>query len=476
MLIVVKHLTSRNGHLQYRRAIPNDVRDSFGGKREWTKSLKDYSKTNAAMIVSDLDAKYDKLIASIRRGNTLVAEKLAVEQFIAANPRATEDTLLDPAVPEAGTGRDNAVSDLMEPSQRHTYVGGELRSYYLEPDDKTVAIINALSNHGVYVPDSKLDSVYQYYLDNRPPQDTKIVEYAYRAFYKYKGNVDLRTIKRRQVKEFIQRQLKTKSPETVRRQLVPLSAMVNLYIEDFEISDWNNPFANHKLPKTNEKTKRLAFHKTHLDLIRNYLKNSKASKETTTIVKIMMFTGAGPKEIIGLQQRDVDLTTGIPFVYFRENTTRDLKTGDIRERRIPIAHTDLLESLRAFKRENSNKPLFSKGSTNPDSVSAKINKFIRAAGVTKSRKLVAYSFRHTFKQALSDCNVDRDRLQYLMGHARDRADTSGYGNPTPPLELLAKDLKKAIPKLGHTDPIDYDEGLIPDLETTAPNAHMKNSE
>ena len=88
-----------------------------------------------------------------------------------------------------------------------------------------------------------------------------------------------------------------------------------------------------------------------------------------------------------------------------------------------------------------------------DSISAKINKAIRAAGVPRSPRLVAYSFRHGIAEALRRVGAPYHVARPLLGHStREMADH--YGAPQHLIEAQHW-LGRALDVLGDVDDITY---------------------
>lgn len=161
-----------------------------------------------------------------------------------------------------------------------------------------------------------------------------------------------------------------------------------------------------------------------LDKIGTYLATKRLGPDTANILKMMKATGAGPAEIGGLSLADVSLDSEIPHVWIRQNEIRGLKTV-VRDRRIPLI-ADALDAtkdtvkrakVKSKRKKPEHVPLFASFGINgrgADSISAKLNKAIRTAGVPKSTRLVAYSFRHTMKEALRCAGVSDRALNFRM--------------------------------------------------------------
>ena len=83
---------------------------------------------------------------------------------------------------------------------------------------------------------------------------------------------------------------------------------------------------------------------------------------------------------------------------------------------------------------------------------AKLNSAIRAAGIPKSSKLVAYSFRHTRKEAMRSAGVVDHIQRRLLGHAGHGV-ADRYGSPRARLSEARNALVAALECLGDVERI-----------------------
>ncbi len=91
-----------------------------------------------------------------------------------------------------------------------------------------------------------------------------------------------------------------------------------------------------------------------------------------------------------------------------------------------------------------------------DFISAKLNKAIRSAGIKKSPRLVAYSYRHTLKEALRSAGVADHIQRRLLGHAGHGV-AARYGSPRARLSEAKTALAAAMKCLGDIDDAIYSE-------------------
>ena len=191
--------------------------------------------------------------------------------------------------------------------------------------------------------------------------------------------------------------------------------------------------------------------------------------ETRNIIRIMKCTGGGPAEIGGLVVADVSLDSDVPFVWIRPNHRRQLKVT-VRDRQIPLigvaleaatdAHKRAMARVKGGKMSADKVPLFEDFGMNDrgaDAISRKCNVCIRAAGVPKSRRLSAYSYRHTLKEALRAAGVLNHIQDRIMGHSGEGKISARYGSPRAHLSEARDALIAAMEHLGSVDDSIYSE-------------------
>ena len=277
----------------------------------------------------------------------------------------------------------------------------------------------------------------------------------------FMGDKPLNDIRRREVREWINwlQKNKKQSPNTIRRRFSSIVPIVSRAIEDLEL-DLQNPFAKQKLPEPSAQgsEEKLPFHTSHLKLIEAHLMSPRVRQDTKVMIRLMMDTTLGLKEAGGLDWADVRLEDDVPVVKVRPNAVRGLKTKN-RVRDFPLSEA-AVEALRSLGlRGDQSGPVFPSGTRNYNSLSQKLNKFIRASGVPNSPRLTANSFRHTFEEAMRVAGVEPDLQRYLMGHGQTTM-TERYGAARPLVERLQEAVKAALPERGKVDRGNYHEGEL----------------
>ena len=157
-------------------------------------------------------------------------------------------------------------------------------------------------------------------------------------------------------------------------------------------------------------------------------------------------------EVGGLSVGELNLTAETPLIRLKPTSARTLKTSQS-ARPIPLIGPGLEAAQRALRRA-SGPYLFPESFHRTDRLSQRLNKALRASRIPKSRRLVAYSFRHSMAEALRVAGVSQDVRQSLLGHAEGGA-AGGYGASFRPLDQLREGLQEALPRLGEVDTAHY---------------------
>lgn len=439
-VIDIPYVEPHGKAFRYRRIVPADVRGQVG-KTRWTKTFP--ARTPLALIeqrARRLASEHDKLIGRARNGEALSPEIVAEAEAQA---------------------REWLKRDRSEAFETLAYLAAD-------PTPSDRAFLNAFEHGGRYIPDGlKLTAAHE--RDRRlygGDRDEKAFEYAVSSFVAIIEDKDVSKITRGDVAEWLATmEQQGLSPGTIKRRLGALRAITNRCYLDFDYNG-RNPFEKHTVKGGNGNVDdRLPFNRKMLEKIDSYLaSNRRLGHETKNIIRLMRGTGGGPAEIGGLTLADVSLDGEIPFIWVRPNALRGLKTS-VRDRRIPLVGDALDAAKDAYQRASvrskgtnpDNVPLFKSFGINgrgADSISAKLNKAIRAAGVPNSPRLVAYSFRHCMKEALRSGGVADHVQRRLLGHAGQGV-ADRYGSPHARLAEAHDAMTAAMNHLGDVDPAIY---------------------
>jgi len=169
------------------------------------------------------------------------------------------------------------------------------------------------------------------------------------------------------------------------------------------------------------------------------------------IPRILALSGMRLGEVAQLRKCDVREERGVLVFDVNGEDGKVLKNA-ASERLVPV-HSRLVQlGLPAFiaaqpdgflwpakLRTNANK---SKGKV--DRLSRLLNDRMRRAGITDKRKVV-HSFRHTFRDRLSDAEVPTHVIKAIIGHTDTDITTGIYGSRPSPVKMLAAVEKVTLP-------------------------------
>jgi integrase len=253
---------------------------------------------------------------------------------------------------------------------------------------------------------------------------------AVKQFMAFATDLRLDRITRAKVREWIKvlREESGQSEATIRRRLGSMST-IYAHATDDDAGTSANPFCRHRL-STSEAGYRLPFDQSHLASIDRWLHERAGERPTGLIIRLLRATGARPLEIGGLERDDLRVDAPIPHLLIQPNTLRLLKTASSR-RMVPLVGDGLL-AAQIIAGHGQSGPAFPPTCWETGSLSARLNKALRAAGVPKSSALTAYSFRHTMAEALRTTDAPFDVQQAILGHARTTI-TERYGSRMSPV-------------------------------------------
>ena len=459
MRIHVKYLISRNGSLYFRRRVPEHL-VSLVGKREFKKtlSLSIGEEPKAVPVVNRLAKETDRILEEAERlaGQGLGEMELADQAYEWARKNSF---LSQGRGLQSGPYEPSIYEMWLEERLNRT---GRAHESELEKRDFLPAtwakIQTVKKGDRLDVSASIKDAARSYAERHKGGELPKAEEAAIDQFIEFAGDRDLKSIRRADARDWINYLIKTRaqSPSTVRRRLNSIKAIVNRAIDDFEL-DMRNPFEKQKLPHaaTYDASKRLPFNAAHLTRIDQHAAAGQGSREVRTLVALLRDSSMRPLEAGGLDWSDVRLDHAVPHVMLRPNEWRGLKTASS-TRDVPLS-SSALAALQHWQEKvtETSGPVFSERSRETSRLSDQLNDFIRAAGVPKSSRLTAYSFRHGFEEALRRAGVEASLQRYLMGHSA-QSMTDNYGAHKPPLELLQEAQSAALGFLGLVDDRNYE--------------------
>jgi integrase len=259
------------------------------------------------------------------------------------------------------------------------------------------------------------------------------------------------------------------APGTINKQLGALGAIAAWAFENGVIPEdtpWTNPFANMRVQ--GEQSGRTSFETPELQMLFSapvFTKHEypEGGKGPTAfwLPLLALFSGARQAELAGLTVADVqeEPETSTPLLNIKVQLSRGkkLKTKSS-QRAIPLH--ELLIKLGFLKyvddmrrREGENAFLFPLVA--PDQVRAGLpawskwfGHYLRAQGV-KDRDKVFHSFRHGFKDAMTQKGVDEELRKALMGHAWASDAHGGYGAKAMLIRFGIEGMNEAVTKVAY---------------------------
>jgi integrase len=471
MGVTVKHLKLlEDGRWQYRRVWPQDVRKAVPDLTSEVKKKFDEGTTKAAALrwSLDQDQKADALIAKVRSGAAdIEREEQTTETVIrwfnqnrdewdkAITTSWAQDRFGTPIEVET-TQRDYERDLILDAAMKRegTAPDGNPKQLTLEEDLKLTALKTNEPPSIRMTLSRAFDFYVERHLGNR---EDKATETARQQALDHFGDIPLDRITRAMASDWAHYLAKSRSQgaATIKKRIGSLKAVIN-FAKDQGRYTGDNEFARLQPPKHAKAPEdRLPFHTSHLAAIGRHLEAPRVRQETKDLVWLLQLTGCRPSEIGGLKAEDLNLTANIPYAYVRWTPDKRTKTVQSK-RRVPLLGPALEAARRAKKRHPSGwlfptlAPKSGEANDNPR-MSARINKTIRASGIHKTGRLVAYSFRHTMAEALDRAGVGQVVRDRVLG--KQKADR--YGANELPLEDALAAMEAALPLLGNIDAIEY---------------------
>lgn len=419
---------SKTGVYQYRRRVPDALRDTLG-KREIKESLgKDYSA--ALKRHAQLQAGVEKLFAQKpRRGSNIETKILSKLREYSLDLQAV-----------AAMARDGVDPD--QPDDLMYALDAALEELERDPEIPAEFIKNAAKGILTVTLASALDDYGQHRKTGRTKADTSTdqrIERHKKRLAQYLGKDavfrrplgDLRRADARRVAEGL---IEETSPATARRYMNDINAAVSRAIRENDLN-YRNPFAQLEIEGgKHTRESRLPFDDDDMQKLEPIMETD---DDLGLIWETLRDTGARLGEIVGLRGMDIDKR--FKTIHIRPYAGRDLKTGHSR-REIPIP-TALLDKLLTRATEDPASPLFPQyvRERGNDTCSQTLMKRLRR--VIKDKRKAVYSLRHRMKDLLRDTDCPENLAREIMGHT-DQSSAANYGRG-PSVDAKRTALEKA---------------------------------
>ncbi|TCV55146.1 tyrosine-type recombinase/integrase [Agrobacterium tumefaciens] len=451
MGLALKHIIrTKAGTFHYRRRIPKDAADVLG-KAEFKRrlgetereALRNYPKINAEYERSVIDARARLLATADAHAETSSPRNLTdLELHRLAKRRAAELEAMKVYVGDKElTGADQEGADVIRE--------GFLSSG--SDDDVERQAVNLVANRGCIArPSPTLEDAKRLYVKERITGDINekqklnqlnlVMTHVSASVSLSRPLSSLTRDDAREVRDYMLRDLGI-SAASVKRYLNTITAVINLGMTEYEITERRNPF--HGLPVRLESSaieQRSPIPAKMLKAIRERLSGN-AGEDMWRIWRIIEGTGCRISEVTGLLVGDVHLDAPIPYINLVHHRHRRLK-NDASVRRVPL----IGEAFKAMKEAVSATEgsfLFPRYGRvrGGEAASAIIMKHVRT--VTSDPKIVIHSLRHTMADRLIRARVSEYDRNMILGHTN-RGEGDRYGGPDARLEVAAAAVKAAL--------------------------------
>ncbi|MDB0053060.1 tyrosine-type recombinase/integrase [Ascidiaceihabitans sp.] len=234
--------------------------------------------------------------------------------------------------------------------------------------------------------------------------------------------------------------------ETRNRYNNTFSAVINCWNTEMKGKNVFNPFAglSNKALEKEEARNRRSFNPDEWFSYLSFFLKKFLNNELKVMFLLILFTGCRASEAVGLQVKDLKLSSNMPHVIFRTSSTRLMDKSDM-EQAVPILAL-ILDAFRTYEIPSENDaPVFpnyytAKGHGN---ASTALRNIVRSIASIKDNDVAPYSARHTLKDRTTAVSVDPSHAEYIMGHKSEGSSKTRkqYGTMTP-TEVLLEDMTK----------------------------------
>jgi integrase len=259
------------------------------------------------------------------------------------------------------------------------------------------------------------------------------------------------------------------SPGTINKQLGAVGAIAEWAFENGVVPEdtpWSHPFAKMSVP--GEQSGRTSFETPELQLLfaapvftKHECPEGGKGPAAFWLPLLALFNGARQAELAGLTVADVQVEpeTLTPMFHIRAQASRGKKLKTKSSQRIIPVHEQLiklgfLKYVDAVRRQKGEEaflfPLVApgQGRAGAPAWSKWFGRYLDDQGVADANK-VFHSFRHGFKDALTQQGVDEELRKALMGHAWASGAHGGYGSKAMLTRFTPERLKEAVLKVAY---------------------------
>ncbi|MCQ1773858.1 hypothetical protein NOI24_21320 [Neorhizobium galegae] len=221
--------------------------------------------------------------------------------------------------------------------------------------------------------------------------------------------------------------------DTIRKKLM-WPRVIARHIYDLE-SLKDSPFENLRPIKgIGDEEKRPPLTEEEVMAVRKHYNEVHANNELVAIMAVIENTGASAKEIVLLDEADIDLESEIPHIAIQPNDHRAILKTDNRVRKVPLVGI----ALDAMKRFPQGFPRY-RIDNGAENLSAAANKLIKPVAPGKT----TYGYRHRLEDLMKAQGVEDTLRDSIKGHGSEGM--SGYYGTEYPLHVKLEVLKKVLP-------------------------------
>jgi integrase len=467
----VEHVIRRAGRYHYRRRVPADLINAYGGKKEFQKALGTADPKQAAKLKSQIDVEFNELFDGLRAGlsktghtpqtgaqwpafSQAEAEQMEDSHYQATHPTESEEQEHDRYV-AAKAEREQRLADIEEVVRRITNRNAG------QPIQQPPASIPATHvAESLTKPSTGLIGILPVWQKARQPDSSTVatMHMVISRFHEVAGKHPARSYTRQHVIDFQQSLADMGlAPATVRKQIALLRTLFGV---DPTIG---NPTQGIRTEgKSTRGTAKPPFSHADLNLIfaspvySEGLRPVPGCGEAAYWLPLLgLFTGARLEELGQLSPKDIREETyrdgkgiekTVPVIYVTDEGTGQGIKNAASHRRIPI-HKALLD-LGFLKYVASQKGARLFPAMTPDKYGRETSKFsswfpkyLRANCPDIDKRKSFHSFRHLFKDICREYGIDKGVRDSIQGHSE--GDSAGdYGGQFHPLRPLVEAIAK----------------------------------
>lgn len=413
LVVKVKYLKSRlSGLFYYRRGVPQDLRDCYGGKRELVQSLCTYDRAEAIRAVAVLDKKHTEEFKRLRAGGDRDVAVRLLESFDLV------DASLDrqPAylnVNSIDFDEEGSPNWVLREFLAGKYDRGDYYARTEASDQRALDILAA--EERITFDEVRSEALHEGMAKKKADEINRFFRY----FQDRLVITELRAIRTRDVQGVIDSLLKEYRTATVKKALGVVRKSVQEVLLKYDM-DIINPFEGVRIKgfRADEVSRHTYAREELLSIERVVLEKSHLI--SAQIVGILLNTGCRCGEVGGLMLEHIKTEHDIPHLVVKSESNRRLKNSNS-ERCVPLVGTSLKiarlvknqaapSQVYAFERYNKD------GHYLNDSCAQAVNSWLRGVVPVGT----SHSFRHSLRDRLLDSDADAHCVDNVLGWASDK--------------------------------------------------------